>query len=97
MEFVIVFFQWACRVFEHCFDEQFHVDAWVDTDVDKDEVLIVSEGRVELAGAQRVRLTCERNSMSCMEHGRFFSFTTVCYTTPLNELIRSKNEQDRKS
>ena len=56
--------------------------AWVDTDVDKDDVLIVSEGRVKLAAAKRVRLTCERNSMSCMEHGTLFSFTTACYTTP---------------
>ena len=30
-------------------------------------------GRVEFAGARRVHLTCECSSMSCMEHGGYFS------------------------
>ena len=69
-------------VVHNSLEEGADADAWVDTYVDKDDVLIVSEDRIELVEAQRVRLTCERNSMSCMEHGRFFSFTIACYTTP---------------
>ena len=51
-------------------------DAWVDTDVDKDNVLVVSEWAVVLNSQERdvFRLTWECSSMSCMEHGGFFLF-----------------------